>query len=298
MHVNSGHVQSNGFPFGDKSYALVVESCGTYKLIRRPTLLPTRPKVTSVYHLLYIASGKARFYFHADDDMETVVSAGNMVLFRPQEYEHYVCNGQDHSEIFWVHFSGTDVKSFLQHHGICKEQRIINTGTSPEFKRLFRQMIVDTQRKKPLYEESIALTLEYLFVLIHREMIEQSDSIDTVHDEIIQAFHYFADNYNRDICIEEYAEEHHMSTAWFIKRFKQYTKMTPKEYIVSVRMSHAQTLLEQTLYTISEIASIVGYDNPLYFSRVFKKQFGLPPNQYRAAFIAREKGDSRIDSIP
>lgn len=295
MHVNSGPVQSTSSPSGDKSHALVVESCGTYKLIRRPTLLPIRPRIISDYHLLYISSGKAHFYFSTNDDTETIVPAGTMILLRPKEYEHYVCSGQDHSEIFWVHFSGTDVESFLQHHGIRKNQRMINTGTSPEFKRLFRQMIVDTQRKKPFYEESIALTLEYLFVLIHREIIEQSESIDTVHDEIIQAFHYFADNYNRDICIEEYAEEHHMSTQWFIKRFKQYTKMTPKEYIVSVRMAHAQTLLEQTLYTISEIASIVGYDNPLYFSRVFKKQFGLPPNRYRAEFSAREKRDNRID---
>lgn len=296
MHVNSGHVQSTGVPYGDKSYALVVEGCGTYKLIRRPTLLPTRPRIVSDYHLLYIASGKAHFYFSANDDTETTVSAGNMVLLRPQEYEHYVCSGQDHTEIFWVHFSGSNVESFLQHHGIGQGQRMISTGTSPEFKRLYRQMIVDTQRKKPLYEESISLTLEYLFVLIHREIIDQSEAIDTVHDAIIQAFHYFAENYNRDICIEEYAEEHHMSTAWFIKRFKQYTKMTPKEYIVSVRMAHAQTLLEQTLYTISEIASIVGYDNPLYFSRVFKKKFGLPPNHYRTEFSAREKGNNRIDS--
>lgn len=291
MHVNSGHVQNTGVPVGDKSHALVVDSCGTYKLIRRPTHLPTQPKITTVYHLLYIASGKARFYFCEDDAAETTVTAGNMVLFRPQEFEYFMCNGQDHTEIFWVHFSGTDVETFLQHHGIGNDQRMITTGTSPEFKRLFRQMIVDNQRKKPLYEESVALTLEYLFVLIHREIIDQSVSVDTVHDEIIQAFHYFADNYNRDISIEEYAEEHHVSTAWFIKRFKQYTKMTPKEYIVSVRMSHAQTLLEQTLYTISEIASIVGYDNPLYFSRVFKKQFGLPPNQYRSQFCSRDKSD-------
>lgn len=295
MHVAPENVHSTNAAYGDKSKAPVVESCGTYKLIRRP-MLPSTPKVTSDYHLLYIATGKAHFYFNAGDDNETLVSAGNMVLLRPQEYEHYVCRGQDHSEIFGVYFNGADVESFLQHHGIHRGQRIISTGTSPEFKRLFRQMIVDTQRKKPLYEESVSLTLEYLFVLIHREMIDQSESIDTVHDEIIQAFHYFADNYNRDICIEEYAEEHHMSTAWFIKRFKQYTKMTPKEYIVSVRMSHAQTLLEQTLYTISEIASIVGYENPLYFSRVFKKQFGLPPNRYRSEFHFREKSDDRVDS--
>jgi AraC-like DNA-binding protein len=43
----------------------------------------------------------------------------------------------------------------------------------------------------------------------------------------------------------------------------------------------AQSLLENTEYNIGEIAEIVGYDNPLYFSRVFKKEYGVSPAQYR-----------------
>lgn len=291
MHVNSGHAQSHGVPHTDKNKPLIVESCGTYKLIRRPMLPPSRPRGTLDYQLYYIAAGKAQFCIGSREEMISV-SAGNMVLFRPYEYNCCICSGQDHPEVFWVQFTGSDVHNFLIRHGIEADTSIINTGNSPEYKRLFRQMIVDIQRKKPLYEESLVLTLEYLFVLINREIISQDDMIDTVQDEIELAFHHFNDNYNRDISIEDYAEEHHMSTAWFIKRFKQYTGMSPKEYIVSVRMSNAQTLLEQTSYTISEIASIVGYDNPLYFSRVFKKQFGLPPNQYRIEFCDRDKSSS------
>lgn len=72
-----------------------------------------------------------------------------------------------------------------------------------------------------------------------------------------------------------------MSTCWFIRNFKQYTKMTPLQYILSIRIANAQSLLETTLYSMTEIASIVGYDNPLYFSRIFKKQTGLSPSEYR-----------------
>ena len=57
--------------------------------------------------------------------------------------------------------------------------------------------------------------------------------------------------------------------------------MTPMQYILSIRIANAQNLLETTGYTISEIAAIVGYDNPLYFSRIFKKQKGLSPKEYR-----------------
>lgn len=53
------------------------------------------------------------------------------------------------------------------------------------------------------------------------------------------------------------------------------------QYIVSLRIKNAQTLIETTDYNMNEIALIVGYDNPLYFSRLFKKQKGLSPSEYK-----------------
>ena len=66
-----------------------------------------------------------------------------------------------------------------------------------------------------------------------------------------------------------------------IDNFKLYMKISPAQYILSLRMVNAQSLLENTEYNIGEIAEIVGYDNPLYFSRVFKKEYGVSPAQYR-----------------
>ena len=72
-----------------------------------------------------------------------------------------------------------------------------------------------------------------------------------------------------------------MSVSWFIRNFKEYAELTPAQYILSLRISNAQTLLESTNYNVTEIADIVGYDNPLYFSRIFKKQSGMSPSEFR-----------------
>jgi AraC-like DNA-binding protein len=72
-----------------------------------------------------------------------------------------------------------------------------------------------------------------------------------------------------------------MSVSWFIRSFKEYTGSTPTQYILSLRISNAQTLLGSTNYNITEIAEIVGYDNPLYFSRLFRKQSGMSPSEFR-----------------
>ena len=53
------------------------------------------------------------------------------------------------------------------------------------------------------------------------------------------------------------------------------------QYLTSVRIRRARELLETTDYTVSEIGALVGYDNPLYFSRIFKKQTGVSPAGYR-----------------
>lgn len=63
-------------------------------------------------------------------------------------------------------------------------------------------------------------------------------------EEMNSAVRYFHENYNKPICIEEYAAEHHMSVSWFIRNFKEYTELTPTQYILSLRISNAQTLLE------------------------------------------------------
>ena len=102
-----------------------------------------------------------------------------------------------------------------------------------------------------------------------------------MQEQIEVAAAYFNENYNTKISIDAYAESLHVSTNWFIHNFRQYMGMSPAQYVLSLRMVNAQSLLEHTNYNVKEISEIVGYDNPLYFSRVFKKEIGQSPAQYR-----------------
>lgn len=281
MYTNLAYLNNSLIDFMDKKKPLIVGSCGTYHLFTRPRLPTYRPKGRLDFQILYIASGKAHFYFE-DKGIDTVVPAGHMVVYRPKEPQKYEYFGDEQTEVYWVHFTGKDVKHILRSSGISDDMRVINTGTSLEYTRLFKQMILELQRRQPDYQEMLALLLRQLLITIHRQLASDRRSRNVYLDtEMEAAIQYFNDNYNTEINIEAYAASRGMSVSWFIRSFRQYAGTTPMQYIVSIRIANAQILLETTNYNVTEIGRIVGYDNPLYFSRIFKKQKGASPSEYR-----------------
>lgn len=278
MYLNSGYLNHSRVDFMDKTKPLVVGSCGTYHLFTRENLPTHRPKGRIDYQLLYIAAGKAHFFFQGKEE---IVTAGHMILYRPKEVQKYVYYGVDQTEVYWVHFTGKDVKKLLKSHRFPMKGNVFYTGTSPEYQRIFREMIQELQLCKPHYEEMLETLLRQIFIMVSREYATEKKLNSYAQIEAERATHYFMEHYNEDINIEEYASEKGMSTCWFIRTFKQYNKITPMQYILSVRIANAKSLLETTSYNVMEIAEIVGYDNPLYFSRLFKKQTGMSPSEYR-----------------
>lgn len=280
MYTNSGYLNNSLVDFKDKSKPLIVGSCGTYHLYTLPKLPTHRPRGRVDFQLLYIASGKAHFYF--ENDKDTVVPAGNMVLYRPKEPQKYVYYGNEQTEVYWVHFTGSNVKNILRSYGITDDMRVIPTGTALEYSRIFKQMIQELQRCQPDYEELLAMLLRQIFIMINRQLKkERASKNDYLDTEMEMALEYFNENYNKEISVEDYAAGRGMSVSWFIRSFKQYANTTPMQYIVSLRITNAQMLLETTSYNVTEIGNFVGYDNPLYFSRIFKKQKGVSPSEYR-----------------
>lgn len=286
MYINSGYLNNSRTDFKDNSTPLVVGSCGTYRLKTRPKLPTYWQKGRRDYQILYVANGKTHFWF---DGKEEIVSAGHMVLYKPEEIQKYVYYLEDNPEVFWIHFTGSDVKNILAYHGISLDEHVFYCGVLPDYKALFRKIIQELQLCRYGYEDYIASLFNDILLLVDRQQHEQKKATGNVQEQIERAAAYFNENYNTKISIDDYAESLHISTNWVIHNFKQYAGMSPAQYILSLRMVNAQSLLERTTYNIKEISEIVGYENPLYFSRVFKKEIGKSPAQYRkeAAFLAK-----------
>lgn len=150
----------------------------------------------------------------------------------------------------------------------------------------FMSMIEELNLQRIDYEEMLINYFTILLISLHRIALQKPRKKDLQNmNDMEQAAQYFRMHYNKPISIEDYAVSHNMSISWFIQNFRQYANTTPAQYVQSLRLTNAKMLLETTNYNITEIANLVGYENPLYFSRFFRKQCGMSPSQFRKQLV-------------
>ncbi len=101
---------------------------------------------------------------------------------------------------------------------------------------------------------------------------------------LLQAKDYIEAHYQRNITLEEIAEEVGLSSYYLSKLFKEHFQITFVEYVTHTRLTKAKDLLLDDRISLKEIALTIGYKDPNYFSRVFKKETGLSPSEYRKQY--------------
>ena len=278
MYTNLAYLGEAHEDIVDTSKPILVTAAGYYRVHTSEVIETDRPNGRGDYQLLYISAGKLHLYV---DGEERIITKGNMLLFRPGETQIYNLYSADKPETYWVHFTGSDVDLLLDYYGMPKDENVFFTGTSPDYQWLFKQMIQELQLCRVNYEDLLNMNLRHIFLMINRFLKEGTELDSDALDEVERATHYFNENYNLNISIKDYASERHMSDCWFNRTFKHVTKVTPMQYIIQLRMTNALNLLEHTNYNITQVANAVGYDDAYYFSRLFKKNVGVAPTEYR-----------------
>ena len=287
MYINVAYVDEENPNLEDLSVPLRINNCGYYRVHTTPVIETPHPEGRNDYQLLYIAAGKGEFYFKGSKE-PTIVTKGNMILFRPGEPQVYYYYAVDKTEVYWVHFTGWKVEEYLERYELPHDENVFYTGVSPDYPWIYNQMIRELQLQRVNHEDMISLYMHHIFITINRYIKERRETKNDTINDIERAAHYFKDNYNKQISIEQYAAEHLMSVNWFIHSFKSVMKMSPMKYIISLRIAMAKGYLENSAKNIAEISNEVGYENALYFSRLFRKYTGMTPTEYRKK---RGKGD-------
>ena len=108
---------------------------------------------------------------------------------------------------------------------------------------------------------------------------------------IDQSIAYMTQHLDRPLQVATLAAQADVSPSYFFALFKRWTGCPPMDYFIRLRMHQARRLLDSTSASVKEVAAAMGYDDPFYFSRVFKSVHQVAPSAYRAR--ARESSPGK-----
>ena len=128
--------------------------------------------------------------------------------------------------------------------------------------------------RKVLYDLLAKITKEQqrAYIPSRQELLIQP-GVDAIHQKFTQ----------NDLSVSSLANLCGISEVYFRRLFVDKFSLTPKEYIIKLKLEHARRLLESSQFTMSEIALMCGYTEPCHFSREFKSAFGISPKEYTKA---------------
>ncbi len=98
---------------------------------------------------------------------------------------------------------------------------------------------------------------------------------------IQRAKQYIVENYSRDLSLDDVSREVDISPYYFSKIFKEEVGSSFIEYMTTLRMEEAKRLLKESVLSMKEICVKIGYSDPNYFSRNFKKYTGVTPTEFK-----------------
>jgi AraC family transcriptional regulator of arabinose operon len=279
MMVLSGSVLENSeIDFVDTEHPLTVTSCGHYSLLKRQRFSTNRPAGRKDYQLLYFINGKGKFI---QGNSCYTVSEGEIFIYYPNEPQYYEYNLKDLPNLYWVHFTGNNIPDILDQLNLSTF-RLHRVLVKDVYHTLLDKIIRELQLKRNHFD-TLANTYFYeLLTLMSRSVIENTQQQHTwQYEQVERAIQIFHTEFKNPFSLSDYAKQCNMSVSWFARIFRQQTGLSPQQYLINVRINKAKELLVSSSYNISEIAEIIGYQNPLYFSRIFNKYIGCSPSEYR-----------------
>ena len=253
----------------ESSEFLSINNCGAFVDTTEP-IITTRPVGRFDYQIIYIKKGNIEIY---ENGKTTTVSSGGLVLFRPHEPQMYTALRG--CTFYWIHFSGTAAESMLSFF----EERYLSIGSLPEIEEFCDATISSFTSQKQNYSLFCAGKLISLIAVISQKMNSDVEGEDELIGAAVLDMHK---NFTIWRTNDEYAEMCGLSKSHFIRIFHKNLGMPPQKYRASVAMREAKHLLKSN--SVTSTASILGYTDVFYFSRVFKKFIGVSPNEYKRQY--------------
>lgn len=236
-----------------------------------------------VLHFVFSGAGSAV-------DMPLAAPKGFLLTpDRLQNFDIYVTPQAPLWEHYWVMMTGDKVEEYLLNAKFPTAAGVFDIKNPSAIKNLFSNMFSKEYKKNINGDFLLASFLFELFHINYNSHLDINKKSDSKLQYVESAVYFIEQNYSKSITEKDMALDVNLSTKYLYKLFKRYRGMSPTEYLNRYRISRAQALLTETSLSVSEISEAVGYNDPSYFVRVFKKYCTITPYKYRSQMKAQKQ---------
>ena len=268
--IDQSNIASNERP-------LIVNCAGNYA---SDFLFTTDKKTGRLdYQLIYVNSGKLTMFY---GERKIVLKEGDIVLLPPETPYKYTNTGSEKISYFWVHFTGGEAEKRLEEYSIKPFPTVYETKPGNHIPQRFLAIFDAFSKRNIHLERELSALLERLLITVTR-------SVTTGEKQgvLSRSIKYIGANYNSVIRIATLAEMEHLSVSRYNFLFKEQFGIPPTKYMLSLRMSSAKELICSTDLSIKQIGIMCGYDDAPFFTKTFKRFFGVSPIEYRNLYIKK-----------
>lgn len=237
------------------------------------------------FELLYMLEGATRLHIRG---RRLTAGVGDLLIYYP---------GEDHQETYLAGRWSAMVLRFPEPRlgqGLSFPPRnlmppVVRLPWHERFRQLFDQIMLDAKVQDALTDTMAKAYLVQFSVLLRRALKTighggrgKRKAADDHCARIAGAMEMIRDGLDCGLSVRDLARHSMMSESGFSHLFKDLAGVPPRRYAIQARIARARELLETTTLSIKEVAARVGYDDPHYFSRSFRRATGRTPSSVRS----------------
>ena len=225
--------------------------------------------------LFYVINGKGNFI--VGDEQFTVVE-NDLVIVNP--YIDHTETSLDSNPLEYI-VLGIDELAFSSSKNPFTTYTVQNYNKNSAGLYFYLKTMLKEMQEKQTDHEIICQNLLEIFLIsiIRSQKLLITRSPSKKMSKECGIIKRYIDSYY--ITLDKLADLTHMNKYYLVHAFTKYTGLSPINYLLEKRIQEAKSLLESSDYSISQVASLIGFSSQSYFSQAFKKSLGISPNEYR-----------------
>jgi AraC-like DNA-binding protein len=238
------------------------------------------PAVRDHYIIHYVLGGQGTYTVNG---VTYNLRENDGFLICPNTIVYYQADIERPWSYGWVGFNGFKALTYLKQAGLDNDNPVFRYECDDFLRNKLMEMIGTKQLSRGKEIRLLGLLYEFLSQLVETAQTDLNEGSNNKEAYVKKALEYISMNYSRKISVSQIAKSVGLDRSYLYSLFMEYLKTSPQEYLINFRIEKSCELMHANLLSIGDIARSVGYDDPLTFSKVFRKLKGVSPSKFRSS---------------